>query len=175
MKILVTFVLILFNYVLQTTLINRLSIFGVVPDVGIAFIVSIAILNGVFSGGAAGFVYGLITGIFFGFSKASTVFYLFEYTAVGAIAGLLYPKTENKVFIRPMLFAGGGYLLKELIDIIPKLVLRIPVFTLPLLMILILGSLYTAVIMFPVHNLTERLHRFRFMRLENDTRIFLEK
>jgi rod shape-determining protein MreD len=59
-RILVLAVIIIINYVLQTTLFPVFAIFGVVPDTALVLIVSYAILRGDIEGALFGFFAGLV-------------------------------------------------------------------------------------------------------------------
>lgn len=174
MKAILIFALLMINYVFQTVLFKDVQLFNVTPDLGVALIVSIAILNGSLYGGLSGFVYGMIIGVCFSYSRASAIFYVFEYAAVGALAGLLANKVNIGRWTKAVVFSISGFILKELIELIPRMILRIPFGFLTFLKVILLGAVMTAIVMIPIHLLMVWLHKFRFMRPSDDDRIFIK-
>jgi len=64
MRLIAMAVLILFNFVLQSTVLTRLNVFGVQPDTAIIFIVGYGIMRGDVEGAIFGFFAGLAHDIF---------------------------------------------------------------------------------------------------------------
>jgi len=58
--------LILFNFVMQTSVLPHMAVFGVTPDTALIFIVSYGVLRGDVEGAVFGFSAGLLQDIFFG-------------------------------------------------------------------------------------------------------------
>ena len=80
------------NFIFQSTLLQLVEIRGVIPDTMIIIIVSYALLRGQNTGMAVGFAAGLIYDIFFGNS-------LGFYALVGLLTGLICG-TSSKTFYR---------------------------------------------------------------------------
>ncbi|MCL2604718.1 MAG: rod shape-determining protein MreD [Defluviitaleaceae bacterium] len=87
LRVPVTGVLILVNYVLQTTLWPELAILGVTPDTALIFIVSYGMLRGEVEGALFGLAAGFLMDIFGG-----------EYMGVYALMGFLVGYVSGKPF-----------------------------------------------------------------------------
>ena len=173
MKSFMIFLMTLVVYILQTALFNQISILGVHPEIGIAFIVTLGLLDGMFFGGVTGLFYGALIGLVFSVTRLEMFFMAFEYAAVGVLAGYFVDHVSNAPWIKAVIFAFLGYLVKEVINIIPMLILKIHVSFGPFVLRVLLGALFTAVLMIGMHFLMVRIHRFRFMRAQEDDRIFV--
>jgi len=66
MRIAVIGALILFNYVLQTSVLPHVAILGVIPDTALIFIIGYGILRGDIEGAIFGFMVGLLQDVFSG-------------------------------------------------------------------------------------------------------------
>lgn len=91
MRIFCLGLLIIFNYVLQSTLLMRIAILDVFPDTALIFIVSYAILRGDVEGAVFGFFAGLIQDIF----GAS---FIGLYAMLGMLAGYIAGKPFKDYF-----------------------------------------------------------------------------
>ena len=119
-----------------------------------------------------GFFYGLFLDIFFGVQKG---IYIFEYSLLGLVAGLIASKIYLGSWIRPVVFSFGAYIINAFINrIVISFFTGGFLFSGILFMQIILGALFTAIFMIPIHYLMCRLHRVRFMRVAHDDRIFLD-
>ncbi len=66
MRAIVTFFVILLNFILQSTLFEHIEIIGIKPNTAIIIVVSYAMLRGDLEGAIIGFFSGLLQDIFFG-------------------------------------------------------------------------------------------------------------
>ncbi len=90
MFILITFLIIIINFILQSTILQYFNIFNVVPNTGLVIIVVIALLKGKRAGSIVGLIAGLLQDIIF-----SPVIGIngFLYFFIGYLVGM----TENKL------------------------------------------------------------------------------
>lgn len=89
-------VLIITAIVLQSTLLQRLSIAGVVPDISLMLLIFFANRQGCMQGQISGFASGLVQDFL---STAPLGFYAF----IRTITGFLYGLTKGKFFVDPIL------------------------------------------------------------------------
>ncbi len=68
LRVFVTFIILLVNLVLQSTLFNYIQLFHIKPNTAVVIIVSYALLRGEIEGAMVGFFAGLMQDIFFGTS-----------------------------------------------------------------------------------------------------------
>jgi len=91
-----------FVLLLQTTLLNRFPLFGVTPVLMPSFIALVGIMEGYKSGGAWGFVFGLMCDAYMPDTHSYfTVVLMF----VGIIAGLFGPKISKKNFLSSIMWS----------------------------------------------------------------------
>ena len=91
MRIAILFVLVLVNYVLQTTLFPEIAILGVTPDTALVLIVSYAILRGD--------IEGALFGLFAGFVQdASGGMFIGIYALLGFVTGYVCGKPFRTFF-----------------------------------------------------------------------------
>ncbi len=95
-------VLILINFILQTTLFNYIEIIGVKPNTMIILIVAFAFMRGEIEGGLIGFLSGLLVDCFFGELLGLNAF-------MGLITGFLCGKIFNE-FYKNSIFIPWSYL-----------------------------------------------------------------
>ncbi|WP_250277683.1 rod shape-determining protein MreD [[Clostridium] colinum] len=84
-------VLILINFILQTTLFNYIEIIGVKPNTMVILIVSFAFMRGEIEGGIIGFLSGLLIDSYFGQVLGLNAF-------IGLIIGFLCGKIFNEFY-----------------------------------------------------------------------------
>lgn len=91
-RVITTFLVLIINFVLQSTLFQLLKIRGVIPNTAIIIIVSMSLLRGSREGAVVGFCSGLLQDIFFGYIPG-------YYAVLGLACGYLVGKF-NKGFYR---------------------------------------------------------------------------
>jgi rod shape-determining protein MreD len=100
-------VILVFNIILQTTLLQHFRIFGIIPNTTLILVVILAILYGRKKGAVIGLIAGLLQDILIGrLLGASALVYM--------LVGLIIGSFENKIFkdhtITPIFFAVLGTL-----------------------------------------------------------------
>lgn len=165
--------MVLITYILQAAFFNQVDIWGVTPNIGLAFIISLGLLSGAFYAGVSGLFYGLVVGLVFSISRVEMFFLAFEYAAVGVLAGFMVDKMNIRPWPRALLFAFMGYILKELINIIPMLILKMNISFGVFVLKSLVGAAMGVLLMVGVYFIMQLVHRLRFMRSPDDDRIFL--
>lgn len=114
-RIITVFLIVIWNIIFQSTIVQKLSIGGISFNLLIITVVSIALIRGKLEGAMVGFAVGFLQDIFFG----STIgFYALLYMYFGFFCGFLN-KTfyRDNVLIPIFIIAGSDFLLNFLIYI----------------------------------------------------------
>ncbi|NLK43961.1 MAG: rod shape-determining protein MreD [Tissierellia bacterium] len=90
MVILILILVVLVNFILQTTIFPYISVFGVEPNIALLVVISMAIFKGRFYGAFLGLILGIIQDILFSPVLGVNAFILF-------FAGYLIGLIENKI------------------------------------------------------------------------------
>lgn len=99
LNVIVTAVVLIVNFILQSTILQLIEIRGVIPDTMIIIVVSYALLRGQTAGAATGFAAGLIYDIFFG---SSLGFYALMGLLVGHFCGICHRNFYRENYILPV-------------------------------------------------------------------------
>ncbi len=103
MRIILTALLVILNFILQSTLYPKLAIQGVFPNTALIIVTSYALLRGSKEGAMVGAGAGLLTDVFF-----ST--YIGFYTVLFLLLGLLFGRSQQNFYrenyILPMIFCA---------------------------------------------------------------------
>ncbi len=98
MNVLIIVIMVVFNFVLQSTILPSLSIFGVVPNTALIFIIFVSLNKGRYYGGFLGLAIGLIQDIIFGTTIGINGFIYFF---IGFILGYLEEDVARDSIIMP--------------------------------------------------------------------------
>jgi len=112
MRIAVMGILILLNYVLQTSILPHIAILGVIPDTALIFIVSYGILRGDIEGALFGFSAGLLQDIFSG--GPIGMFALIGFV-IGYISGKPFKDFFKDNYFLPFLIVLGAIITQQLV------------------------------------------------------------
>lgn len=85
------FIIVIVNFILQSTVFQHIALFGVVPNTALIIIVSLALLKGRKVGGIVGLIIGLLQDVFFSVTIGANAF---VYFFIGYYVG----KAEQKVY-----------------------------------------------------------------------------
>ncbi len=99
MRIFITAIFIVLNFLMQSTILHYIEIRGVIPNTTIILIVSYALLRGSTEGAIVGFFSGLLQDIFFGTS-------LGYFTLFNTITGYLFGRGNHNLYLTSFLFRG---------------------------------------------------------------------
>lgn len=105
MKTIIILVMIIFNLVLQTTIIPFFPIMGMVPNTALVLVVVIALRVGRVRGGIFGLITGLIQDVLFSSTIGVSAFILFF---VGYIIGFAQNSFSRENIINPIIFTVAG-------------------------------------------------------------------
>lgn len=95
-----TILIIIINFIFQTTVLQHFSIMGIIPNTTLIIVVIFALLRGKYEGAFTGLVAGLLQDIFF--AKALGINALI-YFAIGYLVGLLDDKVFKDNLVLPVL------------------------------------------------------------------------
>lgn len=109
-RAIITAILLIINFVLQSTVFNYIEIRGVIPNTAIIFIVSFALLRGSLCGAAAGFFSGMLYDIFFG---ASVGYYSLINMVIGWLCGKFNINFYRENYLLPALLSTAGVIVSE--------------------------------------------------------------
>ncbi len=104
MNILIIFLIIVINFILQSTILSYASIFGILPNTSLIIIVTIALLKGKKTGSITGLLVGLLQDIMF-----SPVIGVngFIYFFIGYFVGMSEGKLSKDNMLIPFIMTAG--------------------------------------------------------------------
>jgi len=98
---LIIFIIIIVNFILQSTILQNLSILGVIPNTTLIIVVSIALLKGKRTGSIVGLGAGLLQDIIFSPTIGANAF---VYFFIGYLIGLSEQKVYKESLFIPFIF-----------------------------------------------------------------------
>ncbi|SCL84114.1 rod shape-determining protein MreD [Sporanaerobacter sp. PP17-6a] len=104
--------IVIFNFILQSTVIPHIAVLGVVPNTALIIVVSLAILNGKREGAVVGIIAGFLQDIFF--SPVLGVNALI-YFLIGYFIGIMETKIYKDSLIAPFIFISLGTVIYHLL------------------------------------------------------------
>ena len=102
LSIVVSALVVILNFILQSTLIQLIEIRGIVPEIMIIVVVSYALLRGQFAGAMTGFFGGLLYDVIFGDAIG---FHALMYMLIGYFCGISHKSFYRENFILPITFS----------------------------------------------------------------------
>lgn len=151
MRIIVTFFLLVFNLVLESTLFQSIAIIGVKPNTALLIIVSYAMLRGDIEGALAGFFAGLLQDIFFG--RYIGLHALLGMT-VGFICGKPFKDFYRENYMAPLLLSALAIFGYEFAFYLTNFLLRARLdFFYYFQKIILPEAAYTVILSMPVYSL----------------------
>ncbi len=108
----VTALIIIINFILQSTVLHVIEIRGVIPDTMLIIVVSYALLRGQNAGASTGFFAGLLYDIFFGNSIG---FYALVGMLTGYFCGICHRNFYRENFILPVTLSAVANIITGLI------------------------------------------------------------
>jgi len=162
MKYWVVTAILLFNFIIQSTILPFLQIVGIQPDTLIVIVSCFGLLGGTGYGLFTGLAGGLLQDILYGGPVGLNALH---YMIIGFLTGLLYDRIFTGRFIVPTFIALCGSLLRGLMMMAYLYFTRVSVslnngFTL----VLLPEALYTAIFMPFTYYLMSLLFQYRFMK-----------
>ncbi len=114
-------VLMIINFAASGTILFGIRILGIVPNLGLAFVVSYAILRGDVRGCIVGFFVGLIQDIFYGRYLG---FYALTYSLTGFFCGKPFRDFYLENYLFPVVLTAAGSLLNNVLFYVFNFLLR---------------------------------------------------
>ncbi|MDR2900784.1 MAG: rod shape-determining protein MreD [Treponema sp.] len=143
-------IFILIAAILQSTLLEKLSIFHAVPDIALLILVYVSYVNGMMKGQLSGFIGGLFLDFF---SAAPLGLNALLRTIIGALVGLFKGNFFLDYFFLPMALGALSTVMKAILlfllhflfaEVVPVYKLGIPTFWIELIMNTLLAPLIFA-------------------------------
>lgn len=138
----------LFLTLFQTAVLSHISVFQVLPDMILALLLYVALLNGSLTGIISGFICGLLVDFL---SLAPLGLHSFIFTLLAFIAGKFYGVYNLNKIVLPCLIGSAAFILKVIIlfalnFVFGKNIHLYDVFTIKFLIEFIVNILFTPVI-----------------------------
>ena len=150
-RIIVTGILLIINFVLQSTLLNLIEIRGVVPNTAIIITVSFALLRGSATGSIVGFFLGLLHDVLFG---PSVCLYALLGMLIGYFCGKFNSNFYRENYFLPMLLSVISLIAYDTVIYITHMFMSGNLMYLYCLFNIILPeAVYTAVFVVPVYRI----------------------
>ncbi|MCD8037313.1 MAG: rod shape-determining protein MreD [Clostridiales bacterium] len=112
LNVIVTAVVLIVNFIIQSTVLQFIEIRGVIPDTMITIIVSYALLRGQNCGMAVGFAAGMIYDIFFGNSLG---FYALLCMLIGYFCGICHRNFYRENYVLPVTLSAASCMIMGLV------------------------------------------------------------
>ncbi len=170
MRIIVTTVLVLINFILQTTLFQHLAIQSIFPNTALIVAVSYALLRGSKEGCIVGILTGLLFDVFFG---TATGYYTLLFFAISYFTGKSQKNFYRENYLLPILFCTMAAGMYETFQFITELILRKDGNLLFFIIkILIPTIVYTAVVTVPIYRVLFGLNEWLELKEKYKYRLF---
>lgn len=112
MRYFVTAIIIVLNFIIQSTFLHNIEIINITPNTAIIVIISFAFMRGEYEGAAIGFVVGIIQDIFFG---RCVGMHALLGMLTGYFCGKFYADFFTENFLVPLLMTFVGTFLYEFV------------------------------------------------------------
>lgn len=151
--------------ILQTTLLPRVNLFGVQPDLLCALLVPISIV----AGPIVGTVMGALTGLVLDLMFMHPGFYAVQYMLICLLAGLAASRVPfDRVFL-PLIACFVCFVIKEMITLMYLYLNRVEINFAIAMSKLLLGGVMTVALTLPLHQL---VRAFGKIHLTQDRSVF---
>ena len=164
MRVLVVSIIVLFNFVVQTTILQYIAIFGIMPNTALILIVAYAVLRGDVEACIMGFFAGILHDIFY---AEFIGFHALLFALAGFLCGKPFRDFFKENYLLPIVLTFIGMVAHETIFFIIIFAFMEQRDLLYYLVTIILpASLYTAVLAIPIYRIMYSIN----LRLENRER-----
>lgn len=161
MRIWIILLILIFNVVIQSTLLPFIEIGGVMPDTLMMLVISFSLLSGNPTSAIIGLCGGLLQDILFG---SQLGIYAFQYMVIGYLVGLTRENLYVGPVMFPMVFAATGIFIKQIMMYIYAFFVKM---NLPIgdvmLKIALPEAIYTAILMPIIYHYILKLYKHKFM------------
>lgn len=117
----VTALVLVVNFILQSTVLQLIEIRGVIPDTMLIIVVSYSLLRGQNAGAAVGFSAGLIYDVFFG---SSLGFYALMGMITGYLCGIAHRNFYRENYVLPVTLSAAASLVTGLVIYVTGFLLK---------------------------------------------------
>lgn len=170
MRIFITAILVLLNFILQTTLLPYAAIRGVVPNTALILVVSYGLLRGENEGCIVGFCNGLLIDIFFGVSFG---FYTLLFFLAGLWAGRGQKDFYRENYLLPIISCALATIVYEIVLFVTGFILRGETNLIYFLLhILIPEVVYTAIVTIPMYRILFGINEWLELKEKYKYRLF---
>lgn len=170
MRIPVTLLIILVNFILQTTLFRLLTIQGIFPNTALIIVTSYALLRGSKEGGIAGCFTGLLMDIFFSHMIG---FYTLLYLVIALLFGRVQKNYYRENYLLPVIFCTASTMLYQTtIYVTGFLFPGDSNLLLYLLQLLLPEIVYTAIATIPIYRLLFAVNEWLEVKEKYNYRLF---
>lgn len=170
MRILITTIVVLVNFILQTTLCNYLTIQGVFPNTALIIVVSYALLRGSKEGCIIAICSGILFDIFFG---TATGYYALLFLLFGFFTGKSQKNFYRENYLLPILFCSVAAGIFEFIHFITEFLLRKDADILFFFVRVLLPNIvYTTVVTVPIYRILFGLNEWLELKEKYKHRLF---
>lgn len=170
MRILITALILFFNFILQTTVFPMLAINGVFPNTALILITSYSLLRGSKEGAIMGGVTGFLMDVFF---SSMIGLYTLLYLAIGLLFGRSRRSFYRENYLLPVIFCVISTILFEVVLYVTGFLFRgegnIFYF---LIKILVPELVYTAILTVPVYRLLFGVNEWLELKEKYKYRLF---
>lgn len=151
MRIAITALLVLVNFILESTVFPYVAIRGVVPHTALLIVISLALLRGSKEGALVGLASGMLNDIFFG---TVVGYYAVILGGIGYLFGRNQKHFYRENYLLPAIFAIAGAALYEVVLFATNALIRSEIHvTFFILRILLPQIVYSAAISIPLYRL----------------------
>ena len=170
MRILITALIVLLNFLLQTTLFSLLAVRGIFPNTALIIVTSYALLRGSREGAILGGFTGFLMDVFF---SRMIGFYTLLYLGVGLLFGRSQKSFYRENYILPVIFCAVSTVLYQAILYITGFMFRGEGNILFFLMSVLLPEIiYTAVVTIPLYRLLFAVNEWMELKEKYRYRLF---
>lgn len=152
-----TILILLINFIFQTTILQNFSIMGIVPNTSLIIVVIFALLRGKYDGAFTGLIAGLLQDIFF--SQAIGVNALI-YFLIGYVVGLLDDKVFKENLVLPfMIILSSTFAYNIMYYLFMIFLSRNVSFTTMMKDIIVIEMIYNSIIGIFIYRRVIRVHK----------------
>lgn len=170
MRILITALIILVNFILQTTLFPLLAIQGIFPNTALIIVTSYALLRGSKEGAIVGGFTGLLMDVFF---SSMIGFYTLLYLVIGLFFGRSQRTFYRENYLLPVIFCTASTIIYQAVIYITGFMFRVEGNILFFLISMLLPEIvYTAIVTVLVYRILFAINEWLELKEKYKYRLF---
>ena len=150
MRAFIVFIILVFNFILQSTVFQYIAIFGIKPDTALVIIVCFAFLRNDVEAALAGLFAGLMVDLFFG--RGLIGYHALSLACAGFVCGKFFKAYFRENYLFPLVMTAVSAFLREFATYVTRFMLLGKTDTGYYLVKIILPStIYTTLLVLPVY------------------------